>query len=258
MKKQIAVILSMMILLLFLILPTILIGDTVLLNVTENKDNKVDKKTMFISKSYLLGLSSKNMATENYVVPIEKKEDKPKNVLLNPNPPSAKPITVKKKVKSDKVVKHSKVKSEKLNGIKKQTNKKIVNKKPLNNKRVVRKTIKRRHSYTQDDLNVLTRIIHGEASGQSWDFQVAVGSVVLNRVKSSKFPNTIRGVVFQKGQYAATWDGNYNKTPSEQSRRVAKYLLENGSQLPSHIIFQAEFKQGKGVYKKMGNTYFCY
>jgi spore germination cell wall hydrolase CwlJ-like protein len=243
----------MIILLLFLILPTILIGDTVLLNVTENKDNKVDKKTMFISKSYLLGLSSKDMATDNYVVPIEKKEDASKNVLLNPNPPSTKSTSVEKKVKRDKVVKQSKVKSEKLNGKKIQNTKKVVTK-----KRVIRKTTNRRHSYTQDDLNVLTRIIHGEASGQSWNFQVAVGSVVLNRVKSKKFPNTIRGVVFQKGQYAATWDGNYNKTPSEQSKRVAKYLLENGSQLPSYVIFQAEFKQGKGVYKKMGNTYFCY
>jgi spore germination cell wall hydrolase CwlJ-like protein len=253
MKKQIAATLSMIVLLLFLILPTILIGDTVLLNVTENKDNKVDKKTMFISKSYLLGLSSKDMATDNYVVPIEKKEDTSKNVLLNPNPPSTKSTSVEKKVKRDKVVKQSKIKSEKLNGKKIQNTKKVVTK-----KRAIRKTTNRKHSYTQDDLNVLTRIIHGEASGQSWNFQVAVGSVVLNRVKSKKFPNTIRGVVFQKGQYAATWDGNYNKTPSEQSKRVAKYLLENGSQLPSYVIFQAEFKQGKGVYKKMGNTYFCY
>lgn len=253
MKKQIAATLSMIVLLLFLILPTILIGDTVLLNVTENKDNKVDKKTMFISKSYLLGLSSKDMATDNYVVPIEKKEDTSKNVLLNPNLPSTKSTSVEKKVKRDKVVKQSKIKSEKLNGKKIQNTKKVVTK-----KRAIRKTTNRKHSYTQDDLNVLTRIIHGEASGQSWNFQVAVGSVVLNRVKSKKFPNTIRGVVFQKGQYAATWDGNYNKTPSEQSKRVAKYLLENGSQLPSYVIFQAEFKQGKGVYKKMGNTYFCY
>ena len=253
MKKQIAATLSMIVLSLFLILPTILIGDTVLLNVTENKDNKVDKKTMFISKSYLLGLSSKDMATDNYVVPIEKKKDISKNVLLNPNPPSTKSTSVEKKVKRDKVVKQSKIKSEKLNGKKIQNTKKVVTK-----KRAIRKTTNRKHSYTQDDLNVLTRIIHGEASGQSWNFQVAVGSVVLNRVKSKKFPNTIRGVVFQKGQYAATWDGNYNKTPSEQSKRVAKYLLENGSQLPSYVIFQAEFKQGKGIYKKMGNTYFCY
>lgn len=258
MKKKIGVVLSIIFLLLFLILPTILIeNDTVLLNVTKNKSNKVDKKTMFISKSYLLGLSSKDMITDNYVIPIVKKEDKPKNVLLNPNPPSAKPV-VQDKAKRDKVIKQSKTKSEKLNGIKKQANKKVVKNKPTSTKKVVNKTTKRRHSYTQDDLYVLSHIIHGESSGQSWNFQVAVGSVVLNRVKSNKFPNTIRGVVFQKGQYAATWDGNYNKTPSKQSKRVAKYLLENGSQLPSYVIFQAEFKQGKGVYKKMGNTYFCY
>lgn len=112
-------------------------------------------------------------------------------------------------------------------------------------------------SYTDEELYVLSHVIYGEASGRSNEMQLGVGSVVLNRVKDSRFPNTIKGVVFQKNQYACTWDGNYNKTPDQQAINNAIYLLENGSQLPNYVIFQAEFIQGK-IYKHIGNTYFCY
>ena len=51
---------------------------------------------------------------------------------------------------------------------------------------------------------------------------VAVGAVVLNRVKSSRFPNTIAGVVYQNGAFDAVTDGQINLTPNEQSRRAAR------------------------------------
>lgn len=112
--------------------------------------------------------------------------------------------------------------------------------------------------YTDEDLYVLSHVIYGEASGGSKELQIGVGSVVLNRVKYDKYPNTIKDVVFQKGQYACTWDGNYNKEPDQQAIDVAIYLLENGSQYPEYVIFQAQFKQGDRTYKQIGNTYFCY
>ena len=259
MKKKICAIL-----ILLLILSSILVGNnTVLLNETENKYNKIDKKTMFISKSYLLGLS-----TECTIKPNEVASSSSKNVLINQNPKLTSTPKVESKSKVVAKTKQTKnVKSElKLNGKKKQVNNKKVNKKVTHKKvknkpkKVVKKktTTKKIKKYSQQDLYILSHIIYAEAGGQSWDFQVAVGSVVLNRVKSKKFPNTIRGVVFQKGQYASTWDGNYNKTPSKQSIKVAKYLLKNGSQLPKYVYFQAEFLQSDRVYKKMGNTYFCY
>lgn len=113
-------------------------------------------------------------------------------------------------------------------------------------------------SYTEEDLYVLSHVINGEACGYSWEHQIGVGSVVLNRVKDERFPNTIKEVVFQKGQYACTWDGNYDREPEEQAVEAAKYLLENGSQMPEYTIFQSEFLQGDSVYTKIGNTYFCY
>ncbi len=114
------------------------------------------------------------------------------------------------------------------------------------------------NSYSEKDLEILSHIICGEAQSYSDELQLAVGSVVLNRVVSSKFPNTIKEVVFQRGQYACTKDGNYYREPTQKNREIAKYLLENGSQLPSNCIYQAQFKQGSGVYKKIGRTYICY
>lgn len=127
------------------------------------------------------------------------------------------------------------------------------------NKRTTTKSAKKA-SYTQEELDMLARVINGEA-GSSWisdKEQRAVGSVVLNRVKSKKFPNTLRGVIFQRSQYACVRDGNYNKKPSKRAIANAKYLLENGTTLPSNVVFQAQFIQGRGVHTKIGSHYFCY
>ena len=114
--------------------------------------------------------------------------------------------------------------------------------------------------YTEDELYMMSHLIMGEAGGQSRGCKIAVGSVVLNRVKSDRFPKTndIKSVIFAKGQYACTWDGNYNKTPNEESIEVAKFLLENGSQLPEYVIFQSRFKQGNATYAVIDGEYFCY
>ena len=119
------------------------------------------------------------------------------------------------------------------------------------------------NSSSKKDLEILSRIICGEAQSYSDELQLAVGSVFLNRVKDSRFPNTFEEVAFQKRQYACTKDGNYYRQPTEKNIANAKYLLENGSVLPENVVFQAEFKQGKGVYKtievgKRRKMYFCY
>jgi spore germination cell wall hydrolase CwlJ-like protein len=115
-------------------------------------------------------------------------------------------------------------------------------------------------SYTDYELYLLSHLIGGEA-GANWCTdaqQLAVGSVVLNRMKDSRFPNTLAGVIYQKGQYACTWDGNFDRTPTARTIANAKYLLEHGSTLPSNVVFQSNFKQGNGVYAVLGNLYFCY
>ena len=75
------------------------------------------------------------------------------------------------------------------------------------------------------DVELLARLIHGEARGEPYVGMVAVGAVVLNRVRSSRFPNTIAGVIYQAGAFDAVADGQINLTPNEQCRRAARDAL---------------------------------
>ena len=93
-------------------------------------------------------------------------------------------------------------------------------------------------SSNSSDLNLLARIIYGEARGEPYTGQVAVGAVVLNRVKSSSFPNTISGVIYQSGAFDAVRDGQINLTPDstakKSSTRCIKWL---GSDLWCNLLF---------------------
>lgn len=80
-------------------------------------------------------------------------------------------------------------------------------------------------SAQNSDVELLARLIHGEARGEPYVGMVAVGAVVLNRVRSSRFPNTIAGVIYQAGAFDAVADGQINLTPNEQSRRAARDAL---------------------------------
>lgn len=72
------------------------------------------------------------------------------------------------------------------------------------------------------DRDLLARLIHGEARGESYVGKVAVGAVILNRVKSSSFPNTIAGVIYQPGAFDAVADGQINMTPDNESKKAAQ------------------------------------
>ena len=80
-------------------------------------------------------------------------------------------------------------------------------------------------SNTSNDLNLLTRIIYGEARGESYTGQVAIAAVVLNRVKSSNFPNSVAGVIYQPGAFTAVSDGQINLTPNSTAKKAAQDAL---------------------------------
>lgn len=75
--------------------------------------------------------------------------------------------------------------------------------------------------YSDSDISLLARLIYGEARGESYTGQVAVGAVVLNRVRSSSFPNTIAGVIYQPYAFTAVSDGQINLTPNATARKAA-------------------------------------
>lgn len=80
-------------------------------------------------------------------------------------------------------------------------------------------------SYTNSDLYLLAKCIYAEARGESYTGQVAVGAVILNRVKSSAFPNTVAGVIYQKGAFTAVSDGQINLEPDKTAMNAASDAL---------------------------------
>ncbi len=70
---------------------------------------------------------------------------------------------------------------------------------------------KKKNSYTQSELRYMTTIIYCEARGESFAGKKAVGIVVMNRVKSSKFPDSIKEVIYQRGQFSPVRNGSLNK-----------------------------------------------
>ena len=75
------------------------------------------------------------------------------------------------------------------------------------------------------NVNLLARAIYGEARGEPYTGQVAVGAVIMNRVRSSKFPNTISGVIYQSGAFDAVSDGQINLTPDATAKKAAQDAL---------------------------------
>lgn len=80
-------------------------------------------------------------------------------------------------------------------------------------------------SNSSSDLNLLARVIYGEARGEPYEGQVAIAAVVLNRVRSSSFPNSISGVIYQPGAFTAVSDGQINLTPNSTARKAAQDAL---------------------------------
>lgn len=118
----------------------------------------------------------------------------------------------------------------------------------------------------QKNLDLLARIVWCEA-GSSWlkdEHQQLVAMVVLNRIASPRFPNTLEGVIYARGQYSCIGNKYWNMKPPQRCYDNAEKALQGLVSCPSNVVFQAEFKQGSGVFKSFYNsysgttTYFCY
>lgn len=120
-------------------------------------------------------------------------------------------------------------------------------------------------SYTEDDLFYLAAAVCREAGGESEEIQLLVANVIINRVNSSIYPDTIYEVLTEYKQYGTMWkygvsfpDWADDKV-KEQCYSVAKRILEGERFCPENVLFQAEFEQGSGIYKQFGDDYyFCY
>lgn len=128
--------------------------------------------------------------------------------------------------------------------------------------------------YSDEDIRILTTLVYYEAGNTTEQLRQYVAQVVLNRVADSRFPSTIKGVVNQRGQYNTKYTSaetaqsikNKYKTSYLTCESSAKAAMMGKVNMPSNVLFQANFKQGKGVwqsvYFKAGSfastSYFCY
>lgn len=78
------------------------------------------------------------------------------------------------------------------------------------------------NSISSSSLNLISRFVYAEARGEPYKGQVAVAAVILNRVKDSRFPNTVSGVVYQSGAFTCVSDGQINLSPNETAKKAAQ------------------------------------
>ena len=118
-------------------------------------------------------------------------------------------------------------------------------------------------STNSNDLNLLSRVVYAEARGEPYEGQVAVAAVTLNRVKSSSFPNTLAGVVYQSGAYDAVSDGQINLTPNATAKKAAQDAMNGWD--PSYgalYYFNPATATSKWIWSRpmtvtIGNHRFC-
>ena len=75
------------------------------------------------------------------------------------------------------------------------------------------------------DVALLARLISAEARGEVYEGQVAVGAVVMNRIAHPAFPNSLAGVIYQKGAFSCLDDGQFNEPVAESAYRAAQEAL---------------------------------
>ena len=118
-------------------------------------------------------------------------------------------------------------------------------------------------SSNSSNVNLLARLIYGEARGEPYTGQVAVGAVVMNRVKSSSFPNSISGVIYQSGAFDAVRDGQINLTPDSTAKKAAQDAINGWD--PSYgaiYYFNPSTATNKWIWSRpmtvtIGNHRFC-
>ena len=116
---------------------------------------------------------------------------------------------------------------------------------------------------SSSDVYLLARCVYGEARGESYKGQVAVAAVVLNRVKSSSFPNTISGVIYQPGAFSVVADGQINLTPNDTALKAARDAMNGWDPTGGCLYYYNPAKTSnkwilsRPIMMRIGNHVFC-
>lgn len=118
-------------------------------------------------------------------------------------------------------------------------------------------------AYSSNDIYLLAKVIEGEARGESYTGQVAVGAVILNRVEHSSFPNSISGVVYQSGAFDCVYDSNWSVEPSSTAKKAAQDAINGWDPSGGAIYYYNPAKTtnkwmlSRPVIAVIGRHYFC-
>ena len=119
------------------------------------------------------------------------------------------------------------------------------------------------NSSYSSNVTLLARVISGEARGESYEGQVAIAAVILNRVKHSSFPNSIAGVVYQENAFTAVSDGQINITPSQSCYNAARDALNGWDPTGGAIYYYnpvtatSSWIRSRKIIKTIGKHVFC-
>lgn len=117
--------------------------------------------------------------------------------------------------------------------------------------------------YSESDVELLAKLIAAEARGESYIGQVAVGAVVLNRVAHASFPDTIAGVIYQKGAFSCVNDSNWSVAANETSRKAARDCINGWDPSGGAVYYfnprktNDAFMHSRPVITVIGNHNFC-
>lgn len=117
--------------------------------------------------------------------------------------------------------------------------------------------------FTSNDIYLLAKVIEGEARGESYKGQVAVGAVILNRVDHSSFPDSVSGVVYQSGAFDCVYDSNWNVEPSSTARKAANDAINGWDPTGGAIYYYNPSKTSnqwirtRPVITVIGRHHFC-
>ena len=117
--------------------------------------------------------------------------------------------------------------------------------------------------YSKSDLNLLAKLIAAEARGESYKGQVAVGAVVLNRVSHASFPDSIAGVIYQRGAFSCVNDSNWSVSPGSTSLKAAQDCLNGWDPSGGAIYYynpaktSNSFMHSRPVITVIGRHVFC-
>lgn len=116
---------------------------------------------------------------------------------------------------------------------------------------------------SNSDLNLLAHLVYAEARGEPYSGQVAVAAVVLNRVKSNSFPNTVAGVIYERGAFSVVADGQINLQPNQTAISAARDALNGWDPTYGAIYyFNPKTATNKWIWSRpmtvtIGNHRFC-